>query len=55
MNLPSFEKCKESVDLLNYDYLNPIEKFIYDNEPAIKYEEWRESVKLMFDYAKENY
>ena len=31
--------------------LNPVEQFIYDNEPSVKGDEWRESFKAALENA----
>jgi hypothetical protein len=49
LTLPTWDKVSDKID--HSEKLNPLEQFIYDNEPAEDDEQWRESLELAIEYV----
>ena len=59
VDIPTWEEISETVDYLESTYgntqqrsgLNPVEQFIYDNEPTIEPDKWRKNLKAALENA----
>ena len=49
ISLPTWEEVRTKQDYI--EILNPLEQFVYDNEPAEDSEQWRKSLELAIEFV----
>jgi len=47
--VPEFDKAKKR-SIYSKEDVNPLERFVYNNEPATQYDAWRESLQEVIDW-----
>ena len=49
ISVPEFDKAKKC-SIYSKEDVNPLERFVYNNEPATQYDAWRESLQEVIDW-----